>query len=658
MKSQAMVLVCWFALSVPGAALALDSESIMTHAKAYSNHTWVCTSSNKTAWCKSSYSSDYGPGTYKGVAYDWGGFDSLTQYDDKLAQGYGAGSHSWHGVLSCTTGVDCSGYVSRCWELPTKYGTATIQQVSHKISKNDLLPGDAWNKPSSHIVLWAGTASDGGPLFYEASGSASKVRYNTAASWGYLSSYTPIRFNDYDETPVEPMTEGTLDAPIVITGFPFTHSADTKNSSSDTMDSYSCAPQTGEVGPEVVYVFTLTSGGKLSASVTDSSGTDVDLHLLSAPNSAACVVRHDKAFEVEVDAGSYWLIVDSWSDSGGVIYPGKYTLNVDFKADEAQPVPPADLPGSLGTPFVIQSFPFHHDGNTKTSPSDVFNSYSCEPGKGEAGPEVFYVFTVYTPGVFEAKLWDGDGVDIDLHLLSGPSVNSCIVRGHTKVTAELTAGAYWLVADSWSDGNGIDYPGPYSLDAFFLPTGGPCTPSCAGKQCGSDGCGGLCGTCNTWFSCVNGQCQDSPKCGDGLCEPGFGEGCEACPQDCPCGCGQACVENICVLSACAHSDCGADGCGGSCGECEEGHVCSAGFCVDESLLPHAGSGVMISREADPDEPASAGPWVVSGDAKQPEETYGSGCSTGFPSAGSLPLLLWLLVTSILTLLTRLPSREK
>ena len=38
-------------------------------------------------------------------------------------------------------------------------------------------------------------------------------------------------------------------------------------------------------------------------------------------------------------------------------------------------------------------------------------------------------------------------------------------------------------------------------------SGGSCTPSCDGKQCGSDGCGGSCGTCEGSFECnADAQC--------------------------------------------------------------------------------------------------------------------------------------------------------
>jgi hypothetical protein len=33
-----------------------------------------------------------------------------------------------------------------------------------------------------------------------------------------------------------------------------------------------------------------------------------------------------------------------------------------------------------------------------------------------------------------------------------------------------------------------------------------CTPNCSGKTCGSDSCGGTCGTCSFPFICRNGNC--------------------------------------------------------------------------------------------------------------------------------------------------------
>lgn len=52
---------------------------------------------------------------------------------------------------------------------------------------------------------------------------------------------------------------------------------------------------------------------------------------------------------------------------------------------------------------------------------------------------------------------------------------------------------------------------------------GTCTPSCSGKVCGDNGCGGSCGTCTSGQVCSNGQCisecpSGQTKCSDGVCK--------------------------------------------------------------------------------------------------------------------------------------------
>ena len=48
----------------------------------------------------------------------------------------------------------------------------------------------------------------------------------------------------------------------------------------------------------------------------------------------------------------------------------------------------------------------------------------------------------------------------------------------------------------------------------------PCVPTCEYRQCGSDGCGGQCGTCNGWDTCdeVFGVCNACvPQCAGRQC---------------------------------------------------------------------------------------------------------------------------------------------
>ena len=49
---------------------------------------------------------------------------------------------------------DCSGYVSMAWHLSSSLVTQTLPQVSNQISYDDLLPGDALDKESEHVVLF------------------------------------------------------------------------------------------------------------------------------------------------------------------------------------------------------------------------------------------------------------------------------------------------------------------------------------------------------------------------------------------------------------------------------------------------------------------------------------------------------------------------
>jgi outer membrane protein assembly factor BamB len=177
----------------------------------------------------------------------------------------------------------------------------------------------------------------------------------------------------------------------------------------------------------------------------------------------------------------------------------------------------------------------------------------------------------------------------------------------------------------------------------------PCEASCSGKQCGPDGCGGICGVCGDWLycmgnKCVNGdppqcdgkqcgadgmggicgECSDGWKCtAMGKCEP-MQSGCDALPagglcmsgwlvacsggklvyEKCPFGkcmvdvaTGQAACAEVPCLPACFGKTCGGDECGGSCGTCAPGYVCDeVGVCRPEEGCGGIGStGLCIGQ---------------------------------------------------------------
>jgi hypothetical protein len=124
---------------------------------------------------------------------------------------------------------------------------------------------------------------------------------------------------------------------------------------------------------------------------------------------------------------------------------------------------------------------------------------------------------------------------------------------------------------------------------------GPCIPDCTGKECGSDGCTGVCGYCAYGYLCdPGGFCQASlcekkctttvdddvvwSECGPDNC----GGYCGFCLEDdTECGDDGICYAGSCNGS-CAGKQCGDDGCGHTCGFCQFGEWCDD----DGQCVPH------------------------------------------------------------------------
>jgi len=304
-------------------AFAIDRETVFDHAAEYTTHVWTMGSDNQYGSCSSSYVSDYTPGsTYRGIPYDWGGWVTTSDFDAKLDDGYGAGSHSWHGVLSCTVGVDCSGFVSRTWDTSQKYSTSTFQNVSSEISVSSLERGDALNDAGSHIVLYAYESDAGLPIHYEANGAL--VFVDVDQGWSSFSSYEAIRYDSVTDG----ATTGTFSSPIEINAFPFEDFRWTAGAASDAIDSYGCSPTTDESGPEQVYRVQVATSGVLTVQVSDGDEVDVDVHVLDGTSGDDCLARDDTTAQVTLEPGEHWIVADTWV--GSYEYSGPYVLTASF----------------------------------------------------------------------------------------------------------------------------------------------------------------------------------------------------------------------------------------------------------------------------------------------------------------------------------------
>lgn len=340
-----ILLVAPILLVASSAVADISRTEVIDRAKAYTFYPWRATSANLVAACHAGYDTAYVTGDFMGVAYDWGGFDSLFDFSKKIAAGQGAGSPAGGLVSSCTTGVDCSGFVSRTWKTSTKYGTSTIHQVSSEIPVGSLLPGDALNDAGNHVTLFSHLMANGEPYMYEAAGF--NTRINAFGGWSWVNGYLPRRFNTITGTTAG-NPAGTLSNPIEITAFPFTDSRDTRVAPSSLLDGCGAAPATNETGPEYVYRVEITEPGTITVAASDDAGVDIDVHLMHSSNTHDCTARADVSFSKAVDCGTYLIVADTF---GGIANAGNFDLTVTFTPSGAacgDGPPSYDPAGQLG----------------------------------------------------------------------------------------------------------------------------------------------------------------------------------------------------------------------------------------------------------------------------------------------------------------------
>jgi hypothetical protein len=138
-----------------------------------------------------------------------------------------------------------------------------------------------------------------------------------------------------------------------------------------------------------------------------------------------------------------------------------------------------------------------------------------------------------------------DSTDSDGYVVFNIEIDDTTATVDIKETLK---GGYNFVSASCDDGQ--SKPGDQEVTGIELGQNdvvycefnneGECVPDCSGKECGDDGCGGSCGTCDPNEICNAGVCECVPDC--------------------------------------SGKECGDDGCGGSCGTCNDANVCTDDTC--------------------------------------------------------------------------------
>lgn len=142
-----------------------------------------------------------------GIPYKWGGFDTPLQFDLKLTKGYYAGDAFINSkrdqlelaVSRYSTGIDCSGFISRCWKLARHHSTRELPLISTDLgSFRALKKGDVINKVNDHVILFSHFSSDDTFIGYEAvSEEIGKVRRQSFyLSYFIKNGYRPLRYKN------------------------------------------------------------------------------------------------------------------------------------------------------------------------------------------------------------------------------------------------------------------------------------------------------------------------------------------------------------------------------------------------------------------------------------------------------------------------------
>ncbi|KIG18019.1 hypothetical protein DB30_01906 [Enhygromyxa salina] len=207
----------------------MSREEIMQRAYAYANfeavynaqHMQTCPGRTPVAYFQQHLGQ-----TIRGVAYKYAGHIEVSTYANAVANNYTVGdlnTKTDKAVDGCSYGVDCSGFVSKAW-LSGHRTTSSLHTASYGLDSYDaLLPGDALNKPGSHVRLVAEHLGGYGVKVIEATVGSERMRVIVRdISWGnagYAAGYAPVRYNNVCPDLPPPPPETTTHLVFDVSGY-------------------------------------------------------------------------------------------------------------------------------------------------------------------------------------------------------------------------------------------------------------------------------------------------------------------------------------------------------------------------------------------------------------------------------------------------------
>ncbi|MEY2508714.1 MAG: hypothetical protein QOH01_3043 [Verrucomicrobiota bacterium] len=140
-----------------------------------------------------------------GVPYKWGGTDSPQTFSAGVRAGKAAGDvftdakrkGGGRTVSGDAVGIDCSGFICRCWKLTTRHSTESLPSICEKLSSPaELRPGDIMNAPGGHVLLFAKWTNPEKThaIFYEASPFSKTVATELDVTQMPRAGFSPLRY--------------------------------------------------------------------------------------------------------------------------------------------------------------------------------------------------------------------------------------------------------------------------------------------------------------------------------------------------------------------------------------------------------------------------------------------------------------------------------
>ncbi|TNF36092.1 MAG: hypothetical protein EP329_05550 [Deltaproteobacteria bacterium] len=323
--------------------------------------------------------------------------------------------------------------------------------------------------------------------------------------------------------------------------------------------SLDCGPNgfvVGQASPDQVFAFTPVVSGVYTVRLEAAFDALLSVRAGCSEDDVTCLgvdgeIDGDETVRVYLEAGSdYTVVVDGFGNS--VAERGAYTLTVDAPcqrscgervcgedgcgltcgecpegacAPAGTCVAAQTLPGNqCETAFVVGPVPFAGAGNTLyASDAMALPAAACGasyPDLGIGTPDQIWRFQVPASGTyrfeldatFYGALWilRDCGAAADAACLGVAAGDT-----HGAISLALAEGDQVRIVVDGTSAAVTPLRGPY-----VLRISDACTPSCEGRDCGPDGCGGECGTCGEGLACnaAEGQCVGATEVVGNRCE--------------------------------------------------------------------------------------------------------------------------------------------